>query len=149
MAYGTKITGDFEKAQAEAIARHSHYYDPPFWLFRVDAVSYAYVVDRDGDVWGSTDPVLEVQAYPVLRETPRGATLSNIWSGAKPKWVDLRAGAKQWASRSVAEAVAQFAERRRRQVYVLNRQLRRAEQERDLAERALLQSPLAGPLEIV
>jgi hypothetical protein len=91
---------------------------------------------------------LEVHAYPVLRETPCGATLLNIWSGARPKWVDLREGAKQWASRSVREAVEQFAERRRRQVWILNRQVLRAEYERDLATRTL-QSDLAPIPEIV
>ncbi len=148
MAYGTKITGDFDKAQAEAIARHSHYYDPVGWLFRVEAVSYSYVVDADRDEYGSTDPALEVQAYPVLRWTPCGASLKNIWSGAKPKWVDLRPEAKQWASRSVREAVEQLAERRRRQLYVLARQTRRAEYERDLAER-MLQLAIAPSPEIV
>ena len=148
MAYGTKVTGDFDAAQAEAIARHSHYYDPVGWLFRADVVSYAYCVDPDYDVWGSTAGQIEVQAFPVLRWTPCGATLKNIWSGAKPKWVDLRPGAKQWASRSVREAVEQLAERRRRQIYVLQRKISRAEYDRDLAQR-MLQLAIAPVPEIV
>ncbi len=148
MAYGTKITGDFDKVQAEAIARESRYGDPVGWLFRVEAVSYSYVVDADREEYGSTTPALEVQAYAVTRWTPCGATLRDIWSGAKPKWVDLRPGAKQWASRSVREAVEQLAERRRRQLYVLARQTRRAEYERDLAER-MLQLAIAPSPEIV
>jgi len=61
----------------------------------------------------------------------------------------LRAGAKQWASRSVREAIEQLQERRRRQIWVLERKLSRARDDHYLAERTLLQSPLAGPPEIV
>lgn len=150
MAYGTKINGDFAEAEAIAVKRHSHYYtDVEGWLFRVDTVRYAYCLDPDGDVWGSTDPTLEVQAYPVLRWTPCGATVKDIWGGKGDKWVDLRPNAKQWASRSVREAIEQLQERRRRQIWVLERKLSRARDDHYLTARALLQSPLATVPEIV
>lgn len=79
---------------------------------------------------------------PPIRSTGNTpATLKNIWSGARPKWTDLRPGAKQWASRTAREAIEQLAERRRRQLWVLNRKVQRAEYDMKLAKRALEEPP--------
>lgn len=147
-AYGTPISRytSLEEAGAAAITKHSHYYtDVPGWLLRAEAVSYSYVVDADREEYSSTAPAIELWAFPVECFTPLGATLQNIWSGARKRWVDLRPG-KQWASRTAEEAVQQLADRRKRQLYILARQTRRAEFEVELAQRALARSHLAGPI---
>jgi len=136
--YGTPLRdfADVAAAQEAAIAKHSHYYlDPPGWLIRVEACRYAYVVNAEYDEWSTTDARLELFAFPVKRFTPHGATLNNIWHGGKERWIDLRPGAKQWASRTAAEAIEQFAERRRRQLWILERQMKRARDELRLAGR--------------
>lgn len=139
-AYGTpahKYT-TLADAEAAAIAKHSHYYtDPPGWLIRAEVVSYSYVIDADREEYGSTAGAIELFAFPVARFTPHGATLKNIWSGARKRWVDLRPNAKQWASRTADDAVRQLMLRRERQLYVLARQTRRAQYELDLARGVL------------
>lgn len=122
MAYGPTIE--------QALLRN---YEPDT-VFRVEAVSYAQS-DEYGDFVRSSAPKLEVTAFDVRKWTECGATL-NVYSGGRPKWVDLRTGHKQWASRTIEEAVRQFGERRRRQIYVLQRQLARAQYEHDLANSA-------------
>lgn len=137
--YGTPLRdfADTTAAQEAAIARRSHFYpDPVGLLFRVEACRYAYVVNAEYDEWGTTDPRLELFAFPVKRFTPHGATLKNIWAGAKERWVDLRPDAKQWASRTAADAIEQFARRREAQIFILNRQLARARRELELANGA-------------
>lgn len=144
LAYGTPLTWAEtpESAEAAAIAKERwHYGEPAGWVFRADVVSYAYTVDPDGDVWGSTAGRIELFAFPVRRFTPNGATIQNLWSGAREKWTDLRPGAKQWASRTAREAIEQLAERRRRQLWVLNRKVQRAEYDMKLAKRALEEPP--------
>lgn len=133
-AYGTPIpqTTDGPQcrvAESQALARTT----PGDYLFRVEAVSYSYTVDADREEYGSTEPRLEVFALEVLRWTEQGATLREM-SGARNRWVNLQPGAKQYASRTVAEAVEQFASRRRAQIYILQRQLRRAEEDLRLTQ---------------
>jgi hypothetical protein len=132
-AYGTPVhLHDLEATSVLAQQRLAGDGDEVGVLFRVEAVRYAAVsypayCDGHGE-WYTTDPRLEVHAYWVHNWTECGATLREM-NGARRRWVDLRPGAKQWASRDLAEAVRQFAERRRRQIYVLKRKLARAEQE--------------------
>ncbi len=136
--YGTPLRdfADPALAQEAAIAKHSHFHvDQPGWLIRVEACRYAYVVNAEYDEGGTTDPRLELFAFPVKRFTEHGATMKDIWNGARERWVDLRPGAKQWASRTVGEAIEQFAERRRRQLWILRKQIERAERELMLAGR--------------
>lgn len=139
LAYGTKIKSlaDATQAGEEAVARHSHYYtDTPGWLFRVEAVRYstATLTVWGGEEYGTTAPALELFAFPVKRWTPCGATLRDIWSGARERFVDLRPDAKQWASRTPEEAVRQLLARRRRQDWVLSRKLDRCRDEMRLCE---------------
>jgi len=110
-------------------------------LFRISAVSYA-VSDAWGD-WTSIGPQLELDAYPVAKWTPCGARLYYTErTCALGIWVDLRPGHKQWASRTAEEALNQFLTRRKRQIHILERQLRRAKEEHDLALECITFSPL-------
>jgi hypothetical protein len=149
-AYGTPVRlDDLEEATVLAQQRLAGDGDEVGVLFRVEAVRYAAVsypayCDGHGE-WYTTDPRLEVHAYWVNNWTEHGATLRHTEPRSfRPKWVDLRPGAKQWASRDVAEAVRQFAERRRRQIYVLERQLARAMRELALTQPWVI--PIPFPL---
>lgn len=140
LAYGTPVHkyATLADAEAAAIAKHSHYYtDVPGWLIRAEAVSYSYVICADREEYGSTAADIELWAFPVERYTPYGATMADIWSGARKRWVDLRPNAKQWASRTADEAVQQLMLRRKRQLYVLACQTYRAQYELDLARGVL------------
>lgn len=139
IAGGTPLTLDFDAAEQDWTARRLLFAGPVAGvLYRVEAVSYSYVVDADREEYGSTDPRLELFGFIVAKWTPHGATLAHAWSGARRRWVDLRPGAKQWASRTARDAVEQFAKRRRAQLYILARQTLRAEYDLQLAERLLL-----------
>lgn len=101
-------------------------------LWRVEAVSYAVPVDRyESDDWTSTDPGLELFALAVKKRTPTGARLVR-----GDKWTTLNPARKQWASRTPEEALAQFIARRRSQIYILEKQLARAQRELYLATNA-------------
>ncbi len=132
MAYGTKLKDHATLAQAEAAAlercRRCGWQGDV--LFRISAVSYAC-----SDAWGdyySSGPILEIDTHAVSKWTPHGAR-----SPDRRGWIDLRPGRKQWASRDVEEAVRQFLARRKGQIHILERQLRRAREEHDLAYLAL------------
>lgn len=140
MAYGTKLKDYATLGQAAAAAVERGRRFMPVravgLLFRVTAVSYA-----SSDEWGdyySSGPMLELDALPVKKWTPCGARLYYAErAGGDAKWVDLRPGHKQWASRDAEEAVRQFLARRKGQIHILERQLRRAREEHDLAYLAL------------
>lgn len=96
--------------------------------FRVEAQSYAYFIGPCDDDWGSTDPRLELSAYRVLKVTPKGFWIEG------DRWISDDPDRKQWASRSALTALDQFVNRRRAQIHILERQLRRAKQELALCE---------------
>lgn len=152
MAYGVKLTGldrdSLEAASVLAQQRLPMDGTEVGVLFRVEAVRYAgcTLTEYDTEDYYVTDARLEVFPFAVQRFTEHGATLCYTeLAGGRHKWVDLRKDAKQWASRSVTDAVAQFADRRKRQIYILNRQLARAQ-----AELALTQPhPLAKLLPVI
>ena len=127
-AHGEIVGADIEDAQRRAEARWAHWSDVGM-LWRVEAVRYSgcELTEWGGEDYYTTAPRLEIFGEEVGKWTPCGARLRH--SG---RWVDLRDGAKQYASRTVAEAVAQFARRREGQIYILRRQLRRAEEELSL-----------------
>jgi len=142
MAYGTKVRGsqDFAKAEAEARARHEHYYtEAAGWCYRAEPVRYAAIhpyadpVSGEGE-WYTTDPVIELFAFPVVRWTPCGATIKDIHGGSETRFADLRPGAKAYASRTAQEAVLALRRRRNSQVYVLAKKLVRAKREIALCE---------------
>lgn len=140
MHYGVSLHHytDLSVAEAEADARdkHARYYtDAVGWLYRCVANSYA-TADEWGD-WRSTGPRLELFAFPVVRWTPKGAWIKDI-HGRRP--LNVLVGLsnphhKQYASRTALEAVDQLRERRRRQVWVLGRQLARAQEEMAMCEK--------------
>ncbi len=144
MHYGTEVrAGRIDEAEASAIARHSHYYtDALGWLFRAEANRYAAIqpyadpISGDG-AWYTTDPKIELFAFPVVRWTPCGARIRNIWRSRERDWVDLREGHKQWASRTAHEAIEQLAERRRRMVWVLGKKIDRAREDMRIANLVL------------
>lgn len=124
-----------EDAEAKLRAKPWWRYRDDMLLWRVVAQSYSYTIDADTDTYGSSDPQLELHPVDVLKWTPCGATIN--WPGngrRKFRWVDLREDAKQFASRTPAEALDQFAAKCRRRIYVLQRKLARAEQELALTQ---------------
>jgi hypothetical protein len=129
-AYGTPIPQTTDGPQLRAAERQAEarQVDGFEYLWRIEAVSYSQCVDPDAERYESTPPRLELFFVSVKRWTPHGATL---WEG---KWCDLRPDRKQYASRTVADALEQFRRRRRAQIHILQRQLARAERELALTE---------------
>ena len=127
-AYGEVVGADLEDAQRRAETRWAPWADVGM-LWRVEAVRYSAceLTVSGGEYYFTTEPRLEIFGEEVGKLTPCGARLR--YSG---RWVDLRDGAKQYASRTVAEAVAQFARRRKGQLYILARQTRRAQEDLSL-----------------
>lgn len=109
------------------------------YLYRFDAVSYAYCIDPDWDYWGSTPSQLELTLYPVKRWTNTGATLF-MWSGARRKHVNFSHN-KQFACRTPQQALESYRARKTRQIAILKARLRNAERDLSLAQRST-QSPL-------
>ena len=133
MAYGEPFGGQYgtlSDAQERWAQRHAKGTSTFDYLWRVEAVSYSTVIDAEREEYGSTAPRLELFIVSIRRWTPCGARGFN-------NWIDLRDGHKQFASRTPEEALRQFATRRHRQRYILERQLARAKREQDLAAAAL------------
>lgn len=134
MAYGEPFGGrhgSISDAATRFLARPWRTVDTQH-LWRVEAVSYSTVIDAEREEYGSTAPRLELFLVSIKHWTPCGARLLS-WRSYGPVWVDLRSGAKQWASRTPEEALRQFELRRRKQINILKRQLLRAERELVLA----------------
>lgn len=148
-SYGIKVRWpfagepDFKAAEREAIERHSHYYtETTDWLFRAEANRYSYTVDADREEYGITAPSIELFAFPVLRRTPCGATIRDIWGDIRAgcsdsRFVNLSGQTKQYASNTAEEAVRELAERRRRQLWVLRKKIARAEEDLTCADALL------------
>lgn len=98
-------------------------------LWRCEAKRYSYVIDADVDLYGTTDPELQMCWYEVLKWTPTGARLVS----GKLVYLNKRVTNRQWASRTPEEALQSFKERKRRQIRILQRQLADAECEFSLA----------------
>lgn len=145
MHYGTKLEhySDLNTAEDAAIARHADFYvDAVGWLFRVVGNQYSAIqpyadpVSGDG-AWYTTPSTLELFAFPVVRWTPCGATIWDIHGKGGKRSVHLSCAVKHYASRTAREAIKEFYERRVGQLYILAKQVRRAEREKALAERWL------------
>ncbi len=119
-AYGTPV--DVCDLAATERAARERFVDGFEYLWRIEGVRYStcHLDQFDQEIYGVTDPRLEVFMHSVKRWTPTGARL---WDG---RHVDLRDGHKQFASRTIGEALSQFANRRRNQIKILERQLLRA-----------------------
>lgn len=127
MHYGTPVPRTIDgpqlaAAESQALCHTVAGFD---YLWRIEAVRYSGCeIDQfGGENYYLTDPRLELFAVSVKKWTPTGARL---WSG---RHVDLRDRAKQYASRTVVEALEQFKRRREAQIWILERQLRRAKTE--------------------
>lgn len=104
-------------------------------LWRCDARSYSYVIDADREEYGSTPPRIELEWAEIERRTPKGAYLKHEYRDGFTwrRYVPLFARNRRFAS-TPAEALADFIGRRKRQHYILNRQLRRCDYELELAQ---------------
>ncbi len=104
-------------------------------LWRVEAKRYSYVVDADADIYGVTDPVLELHWYRVRHWTKGGnARLENGKLVLFDKFITRR----RWACRTPEEALASLIARRRRQERILLGQLQGVRAELAMAEAAEL-----------
>lgn len=90
-------------------------------LWRCEAKRYSYTIDPETDLFGITDPRLEMYWYYVTKRTPKGAWVCR-------KFVLLTAH-KRWACNTEQEALDSFVARRKRQIKILKAQLERAEAE--------------------
>ncbi len=93
-------------------------------LWRCEAKRYSVVIDADADLYGVSDPQIELTWWHA-RRTPKGAWVCN-------RFVLLTAR-KKWAANSEAEAIESFIARRQKQIRILTKQLQRADAELALA----------------
>lgn len=113
-------------------------------LIRCEAMRYSVVIDAEREIYGTSNPELVYWRFPVLKWTPKGAWIYlGFTSGGPPPTMEevdrewrrfvLLTAVKQYASRTEAEARSQFAYRKKRQIKILSRKLREAEDELRLA----------------
>jgi hypothetical protein len=112
------------------IPKHVHYPRGPApagtpVLWRCEAKRYAYCRDPDADIWGVTDPKLEMWWWEIDRVTPKGAWVCG-------RFVLLTA-TKRWAVPTEEEALESFMARKKKQIRILSTQLSRAEADLALA----------------
>lgn len=103
-------------------------------LWRCEVNRYSYVIDADRDEYGTTDPRVELRWYYVERRTPKGAWLAGQFV--------LLSHRKRFAAPTAEEALADFAGRRERQIYILEKNLRKAQ-----SELAMVQSTIRDKTE--
>lgn len=102
-------------------------------LWRVEALSYSYVIDADREEYGVTAPRLELRWYEVIRRTPRGAWIRCSSLFADTRFVLLTA-AKRFACDTIDEALESFRQRRRVQARILAKRLDTARYELGMVE---------------
>jgi hypothetical protein len=108
-------------------------------LWRCEAKRYSVVIDPDAEIYGVSDPRLELHYYGVIRRTEKGAYIHGPGhltrhQASSEHLVRLWAN-KAYARNTVDEAVKDFAARRKRQIQILERQLSRAQEELALTEK--------------
>lgn len=95
-------------------------------LWRCELKQYSVVVDAERDLYGVSDPVLEMQWFRIVARTPCGAWIT--WGfGGKDKFVRLTAR-KRWACETEDEALRSFVARSKRYRAVLRARLKIVEQ---------------------
>ena len=99
-------------------------------VWRCVAQRYSVVIDPDRELYGVSDPRIEMHWANVWRRTKRGVYVDGCITFPESK-------RSKWRNTPEA-ALASLVERRRRQVSILTTQLRRAEQELSLAQSATL-----------
>lgn len=90
-------------------------------LWRCQAQRYSIVIDPDADIFGVSNPELQMWWYPVKRRTPKGAWISD-------RFIRLTAF-KRYACNTETEAIESFIARKKRQIKILTAQLKNAEQD--------------------
>lgn len=102
-------------------------------LWRCEARRYSVVIDPDVDLYGVSDPRLELHYYDVIRRTPKGAYIhgpsSLTWNQSSSEYLVILSRNKAYARNTVDEAVRDFVERRKRQIRILEGQLQLAQEE--------------------
>lgn len=96
-------------------------------LWRCEAKRYSVVIDAEAEIYGTTDPRLEMTWWRVTKRTPKGARL------VEGRFVLLTAR-KRWACNTRQEALESFVARKRRQIDILDDKLARARKELQLTE---------------
>jgi hypothetical protein len=84
------------------------------------------VIDSEREIYGVSDPVLEMCWWTVKRRTPCGARLVG------GKFVNLNAN-KKWACNTQNEALESFIAKKARQIRILSNNLARAESDMAIA----------------
>lgn len=95
-------------------------------MWRCDAKRYAYVIDAEIDLWGTTAPRLEMTWWPVKHWTPKGVRLQT------GQFINFN-WTKQWASRTQEEALQEFIRRKRLHISFCEGRLAAAQAELALA----------------
>lgn len=98
-------------------------------LWRCEAQRYSVVLDADADLYGITDPRLELRWHRVTKRTPKGA-----WLGTRFVLLTAR---KRWATNTEDEAIESFIARKRRQIEILTGKLKQAEADLALTKEKL------------
>jgi len=98
-------------------------------LWRCEAKRYSVVIDPDTDLYGVTDPRLEIRWHKVIRRTPKGA-----WLGDRFVLLTAR---KRWATNTEDEAIESFIARKHRQIEILKGKLKRAEADLALTKESI------------
>lgn len=107
-------------------------------LWRAEARRYSYIVDADSEIYGVTEPEIELYWYEVKHWT-KGGNARLYTGGGKLVYLGKHSGTqRQWASRTPQEAIQSLIARRQRQIKILKGQLLYAETELALAERAVV-----------
>jgi hypothetical protein len=96
-------------------------------LYRCEARRYSYTINADLDQYGVTFPELKINWYRVTKRTPKGAWIEG------DKFVLLSAR-KKYACETIEEAIESFRQRKKRQIKLLETQLRKAKEDLSLAD---------------
>ena len=95
--------------------------------FRYEDVQYASPVDEFDNPTGEGTLRIELNAYEVVKITPKGVRL-NMGCESKNQRFVLANATKRFACPTQEEALLSFIARKQRQAGILRRQLRRSEQ---------------------
>lgn len=145
-AYETPVRPGYKDAlltaAAMAVTRSRRWHpgdDTETFAFRVIDVSYAVVVDPDGDVYGS-ETQLEIVAFPVVKQTDTGFRICRSCrthgGRGETRWIALNWN-KQWASLTPEDAVRHFIARKKRQAAIYDARSNKAKNMQREAERLL------------
>lgn len=100
--------------------------------YRYEDRVYAVIIDADAELYGVSDPRLELREFTVIKETPAGAWLQEAWGGKR--WVK-REARKRFACPTKIEALESFIARKERQRAIYAAKARRARIAMGIAER--------------